>query len=148
MRLPHEDPYHCNCFAIDATYTGYLKDQLLNNGYHDPFQEDHGQLFGLATNIDDKLQFHLKTMPNGRIEAELEPQTKFVEHLNQEYSSPAHFQVKQVLDMLHIPYQQIQVSFHCLSGKIKKPSKTTSVIGAILVGIGVIAALAIVFSKK
>jgi len=148
MSQHHDDPHHCNCFAIDARYTDYLKDQLLNNGYHDPPQEDHGQLYGLATNIDEVLQFHLKTMPNGRIEAELEPQTQFVEHLNQKYSSPAHFQVKQVMDMLHIPYQQIQVSFHCLSRKIKRPSKTTSVIGAVIAVVGLIAALAILFSKK
>ena len=131
MSQTHEDPYHCNCFAIDVRYANYLRDQLLTNNYFDPLQEDHGQLYGLAANIDETLQFHLKTMPNGQIEAEIEPQTQFLEHLDQNYSSPAHSQVKQVLDTLNIPYSQIRNSYHCLSAKIKKPKQTTSVVGLI-----------------
>ena len=145
------DPFHCNCFAIDPRNSGVLHTNLLNNEFFNPVQENHGQTFGLAKNLDNTLQFHIKTMPNGKIEAEIEPQTQYVEHLNQNYSSPAHFQVKQILDTFRIPYRQISSSVACLSRKIKRPSKTTSVVGVIVgvaIGITVLAGLAAILSKK
>jgi len=141
------DPFHCNCFAIDPRYSVVLQTNLLNNGFFNPIQENHGQTLGLAKNIDDTLQFHIKTMPSGKIEAEIEPQTKYVEHLNQNYSSPAHFQVKQVLDTLRIPYRQISSSITCISGKIKRPSKTTSVVGAV-VGVIALIGLFVLIAKR
>ena len=142
-----EDQFHCSCFSIDPRYTEALQANLLNNGFFNPFQENHGQTFGLAKNLDETLQFHLKTMPNGKIEAEIEPQTKYVEHLNQNFSSPAHFQVIQILDAFRIPYRQISSSVACLSAKIKRPSKTTSVVGAIVGVIVVIGLLALIAKK-
>jgi len=142
-----EDPYHCNCFVVDPQYSEILKNGLIQNGFFNPFQENHGQTFGLAKNLDKTLQFHLKKMPDGKIEAEIEPQTQFIEHLNQKFSSPAHFQVKQVLDALRIPYTQISHSFTCLSGKIKRPSTTTSVVG-IIVGAIVVVGLIAILSKR
>jgi len=141
------DPFHCNCFAIDPGYAGILQTNLLNNGFFNPIQENHGQTFGLATNIDKTLQFHIKTMPNGKIEAEVEPQIKYIEHLNQNYSSPAHFQVKQVLDAFKIPYRQISSSITCLSGKIKRPSKTTSVVGIVVGAVVAVGLIALLFRK-
>ncbi|HJU12921.1 MAG TPA: hypothetical protein VJ792_00500 [Candidatus Nitrosotalea sp.] len=148
MNQNQEDPYHCNCFAIELGYSEQLKNQLLQNGFFDPIQENHGQLYGLATNIDDVLQFHMKTMPDGQIEAEVEPQTQFMEHLNQEYSSPAHFQVKQVLDALHIPYRQLSSSVHCMLRQIKRPSKTTKVVGVIVGAIALVGLLAVLLSDR
>lgn len=142
-----EDECHCNCFAIDPRNSGVLQTNLLNNEFFNPFQENHGQTFGLAKNLDDTLQFHLKAMPNGKIEAEIEPQTQYVEHLNQNYSSPAHFQVKQILDTFRIPYRQISSSVTCLSGKIKRPSTTTSVVG-VVVGVIVLVGLIALIAKK
>ena len=141
------DPSHCNCFAIDPRYAGILQSNLLNNGFFNPLQENHGQTFGVATNIDKTLQFHMKAMPNGKIEAEIEPQTQFVEHLNQSYSSPAHFQVKQVLDAFRIPYRQISSSVACFSGKIKRPPNPTSVVGVIVGALVAVGLLAILFRK-
>ena len=141
------DPFHCNCFAIDPGYAEILQTSLLNNGFFNPIQENHGQTFGLATNIDKTLQFHIKTMPNGKIEAEIEPQTKYVEHLNQKYSSPAHFQVKKVLDVFKIPYRQVSSSVACISSKIKRPSKTTSVVG-VVVGVAIAVGLLVLLSRK
>ena len=146
-----EDPYHCNCFVIDQQYSEILKNGLIQNGFFNPFQENHGQTFGFAQNLDSTLQFHLKKMPDGKIEAEIEPQTQFIEHLNQKFSSPAHFQVKKVLEILKIPYTQISNSVVCLAGKIKRPLQTTSVVKVIVVvavGITVLVGLAAIFSKK
>ena len=142
-----EDPYHCNCFTISPEYSDLLESGLAQGGYFQPPQENHGQKFGLATNIDETLQFHIKAMPDGKIEAEIEPQIKFIEHLNQEYSSPAHFQVKQVLDALRIPYREISHSLTCLSGKIKRPSKTTSVVGVIVGAIALVGLLAVLAKR-
>ncbi len=141
------DPFHCNCFAIDPRHSVVLQTNLLNNGYFNPFQENHGQTFGLARNLDDTLQFHIKTMPNGKIEAEIEPQTQYVEHLNQNYSSPAHFQIKQVLDAFKIPYRQISSSVACISGKIKRPPNATSVVGVIVGALVVVGLFAILFRR-
>lgn len=148
MRQSQEDPYHCNCFAIETTHSGHLKDQLLQNGFFDPIQENHGQVYGLATNLDDVMQFHMKTMPDGQIEAEVEPQTQFVEHLNQEYSSPGHYQVKHVLDALHIPYRQISTSLQCMAGQIKRPSTTTKVVTAVIGVVALVGLLAVLFSDR
>ena len=142
-----EDPYHCNCFAISPESSDLLQQSLIQNGYFQPPQENHGQKFGLATNIDETLQFHIKTMHDGKIEAEIEPRIKFIELLNQKYSSPAHFQVKQVLDALRIPYREISHSLTCLSGKITRPSKTTSVVG-VIVGAIALVGLLVVLAKR
>lgn len=141
------DPFHCNCFAIDPRYAEILQTSLLGNGFFNPLQENHGQTFGLAINLDKTLQFHIKTMPTGKIEAEIEPQTKYVEHLNQKYSSPAHLQVKQVLDAFKIPYRQVSSSVACLSGKIKRPSKTISVVG-VVVGVIAVVGLLVLLSRR
>ncbi len=143
----HEDPYHCNCFVINPQNSEFLRTQLLVNRFFNPFQENHGQTFGLAKNIDGTLQFHIKTMPNGKIEAEIEPQTQYVEHLNKENRSTEHNYVKEVLDKLKIPYRQITSSFTCLSAQIKRPSKTTSVVGAAL-GVLIVVGLLAILSKK
>ena len=142
-----EDPYHCNCFAISPEHSDLLEQNLTKQGFFQSPQENHGQKFGLATNIDETLQFHIKTMPDGKIEAEVEPRIKFIEHLNQKFSSPAHFQVKQVLDTFRIPYTQISNSLTCLSGKIKRPSKTTSVVG-VVVGVIAFVGLLAVLAKR
>lgn len=143
----NEDPYHCNCFRVDPQHSEILETGLIENGFFNPLQENHGQTFGLATNVDETLQFHLKKMPDGKIEAEIEPRIKFIEHLNQKYSSPAHFQVKQVLDTLRIPYTQISYSTACIVGKIKRPSKTTSVVSVVIGGLAVVGILALLMKK-
>ena len=144
---PCDDPYHCNCFVISPSHSYYLQNELLKGGYHNPLQEDHGQIFGLAANVDETMQFHIKVMPKGQIEAEIEPQTQFLEHLNQNYSTPAHFHVQNVLDSLRIPYQIIQNSIHCMENVIRKPPQTTSVIGAIIAGVVIVGLLGVVLAE-
>ena len=125
------DQYHCNCFSIDTRYIASLRQQLLNEGYFVPMHEDHGQVFGLAKNLDNTMQFHIKVMPNGRIEAEIEPRTDYLEHLNQQYSSPGHHYVKELLDRYRIPHGKHFHSLACMFGTIKKPETTTSVAGIV-----------------
>lgn len=143
-----DDPYHCNCFKIQTTHTVYMHEQLLNNQFFDPPQENHGQVFGLAKNLDQVMQIHVKVMPTGNIEAEIEPSIRYVEHLNQNYSTPAHYHVKQILDVLRIPYETICASRKCLEGRIHKPTKTTSVLAVLIGGLMILGLIAALVSKK
>ena len=142
-----DDPYHCNCFKIQQSHFNYLRSKLIENKFFNPPQENHGQVFGLAKDLNEKMQVHVKVMPNGNIEAEVEPSIRFIEHLDQSYSSPAHNHVKSILDALRVPYEVICMSRKCLEGRIKMPTKTTSVI-ALLFGVIVVLGAIVVLAKK
>ncbi len=48
-----EDPHHCKCFSIKSIQE--FKDILLDLGFKDGFQENHGQVYGYALRVEDKL---------------------------------------------------------------------------------------------
>ena len=122
-----EDPHHCRCFFINNDYVDDFKNFLLDSGFKDEFQEDHGQLYGYVLRVKDQLQFHIKVMPDGNIESEMEPPPAYpAAHLNPEHSYSAHKETKQVLRLSRIGYSVVSpIPDSCIHRKIKKPNKPT-----------------------
>lgn len=121
------DPHHCRCFSIHAQNIENFRNALLYFGFKDEFQEDHGQVFGYVLRVSDKLQLHVKVMPNGGIESEMEPPPAYpAAHLNPEHSYSAHKETEQILRLSRIQYGVIsQIPHTCICPKIKKPYKPT-----------------------
>ena len=93
-----QDQHHCSCFSIKPEDIDDLKNQLEDLGFEDEFQEDHGQVFGLILRVADDLQLHIKVMPDGMIEGEMEPPPAYPgAHLNPEHSYSAHKEIKEIL---------------------------------------------------
>lgn len=141
------DPHHCRCFSIYAPDIENFRAALLYFGFKDELQEDHGQVFGYVLRVKDKLQLHVKVMPDGGIESEMEPPPAYpAAHLNPEHSYSAHQETEQVLRLSRIRYGVIpEIPHTCIYRKIKKPYKPTHAAGFALAGIGV--ALAVILAK-
>jgi len=94
MYLPkiQNDPHHCMCYSIDPLDIDDFENELRDLGFHYPLlDQEKGQILSLVlTNGDDK-QIHIKVLPDGQIEAEIEPTSKYpFAHLNQKHSYSVH----------------------------------------------------------
>ena len=137
-----EDLHHCKCFKIVESL-GSAKKKLENIGFKPQiFEDNHGQVFGLALRFGEYEQIHVKAMSDGEIEAEIEPPPAYPgAHLNKEHSYSAHQELELVLNrvgILHI--RNIRTPITCVQRIIKKPIKPTHAV-KIVVGV----ALAVVF---
>lgn len=141
------DPHHCRCFSIHSKDIEEFRIQLEERGFVDEFQEDHGQVFGRILRVEDKLQLHIKVMPDGSIEGEMEPPPAYPgAHLNPVHSYSAHKEIHEVLtQFVNVPsYVQRDVPSTCKNPIIKKPdnpthAKTIAAVG--LAGVGIAALL-------
>lgn len=114
------------------------------------FEDDHGQVFGLSFRINEYEQIHIKPMPDGIIEAEIEPPPSYPgAHLNPEHSYSAHNELEIFLNHAGIRYsRRTRIPLTCIQRVIKKPVKpshiATIVVGAVLViaVVGIFAVLA------
>ncbi len=91
------------------------------------FQEDHDQLYGYALGVEDVLQFHIKIIPDGRIESEMKPPSTYpIIHRNQEHNYSTHKQTEQILRRSQAEYSIARmVSDTCYHTKIIKPNNPT-----------------------
>jgi len=138
------DEHHCRCFKINPNDIELCKERLIELGFEAPVaEENHGQVFGLRRKLLELLQIHLKVMPNGAIEAELEPPPEYPgAHLNQLHSYSPHDGIPVLLEHIGIQYAIIQpVPNTCHLPKIIDPDKPLKwweilIIGLAAVGIG------------
>lgn len=130
-----EDPHHCKCFSIKNIKD--FENIILDYGFKNEFQENHGQVYGYVLRVEDKLQHHIKVMPDGNIESEMEPPPAYpAAHLNQKHSYSAHPETKKILDEVGIEYEIItQIPTTCLKRKIEKPDNPTHAVGFAVAGI-------------
>ncbi len=130
-----DDPHHCRCFFVKDTQC--FEDILLDFGFQDELQEDHGQLYGYVLRVSDKLQHHIKVMPDGNIESEMEPPPAYpAAHINQEHSYSAHKETRQVLRLARVDYDVISpIPDTCKNRKIKKPDSPTHAAEFVVAGI-------------
>ena len=118
-----DDPHHCRCFSIDPEDIEDFKVQLEDLGFYDELEEDHGQEFGRVLRMGDKLQLHIKVMPDGEIEGEMEPPPAYPgAHLNQEHSYSAHKEIEEILSKhTNVTYYvERQIPSTCKKPIIKK----------------------------
>lgn len=138
----NEDRHHCRCFKATEELAS-AKQKLEKVGFKPQiFEDDHGQVFGLALRLEEYQQIHIKFMSDGEIEAEIEPPPSYPgAHLNSEYCYSAHQELEQVLQYAKISYGRKRLTpITCIRREIKKPEKPTH-IGTIVLGV----ALAIAF---
>jgi len=123
------DPHHCHCFKLLEPHFDLLLKKLESNGFEDKLQFQNGQLFGLIKDINEEEQIHIKLMPSGQIEAEIEPSHNFpFAHLNQKHSYSGHNQIQHLLKQFGIPYiRNWSIPLSCLKPIIVKPFKPTHV---------------------
>ena len=110
-------------------------------GFKEPFlQENHNQFFGFTKRLDEYIQVHVKLLKNNCIESEMEysPDYPFA-HLNEEHSYSAHYEIKEILDSMIIPYSyQTNPPTSCLRRKIVQalnPTHASAIVLGALVGI-------------
>ena len=142
--LEKEDPHHCRCFVIDEELKKFhTKLQNLDFGYQ-IFENNHGQVFGLTKRLDEYSQVHVKVMPNGEIESEIEPPPEYPgAHLDLENSYSAHRQVQEILQLISTPYNlKGRIPTTCIQPVIKKLENPTH-ITTIVAGVALVAVFAV-----
>ena len=138
------DEHHCRCFKISPSDIEKCKTKLVKLRFEEQIlEEDHGQVFGLKRKILEILQIHFKVMPDGIIEAELEPPPEYpLAHINQIHSYSPHDGMSPLLGLLGIKYEIIPpVPKTCHLPTIIDPDKPLKwweivIIGVAAVGIG------------
>lgn len=143
----NNDLHHCHCFFISEDFHKTFKTKLEGIGFKDPFlQENHDQFFGLTKRLDEYTQIHVKLLKNNCIESEMEypPDYPFA-HINEEHSYSAHYEIKEILDSMTIPYSyQTNPPTSCLRRKIIKalnPSHAGAIALGLLAGIVIVGLL-------
>ncbi len=90
------------------TWVEDVKAVLSAEGFYQPLQEwKPGQVFGLAKNLDDSWQLHVRGFRDGPrewVESEIEPQWIYLEHLNAEHRVSGSIHLIQILNKHGIPY--------------------------------------------
>ena len=146
------DPHHCKCFFVDKNKIEDFRKILLDFGFYDEFQENHGQLYGYVFRVEDKLQLHIKVMSNGCIESEMEPAVAYpAAHLNPKHSYSAHKETMQILQLARIGYTVTsEIPDTCVNPKIIEPINPTHASGfaaGIILGIATYAILKKLFDE-
>jgi hypothetical protein len=142
-----EDPHHCTCFRVEEDLVS-CKAKLEKIGCKPQIlEENHGQVFGLTFRINEYEQIHIKSMPDGIIEAEIEPPPDYPgAHLNPEHSYSAHNELGIVLSQAGIQYgRRVKTPLTCIQRVIKKPVKPTHVV-TIVVGVVLVIAFVGIFA--
>ena len=146
------DTHHCHCIKIFESHFDLFKEKLESNGFEDKIQIQKGQLYGRIKKINADEQIHIKVMPSGQIEAEIEPSHDFpMAHLNQKHSYSAHNQLLELLHQFGIPYvKNWSIPLSCIKPVIVKPFKPTHVkviVGAVI-AVTLVGVLAYALSKS
>lgn len=119
------DRHHCRCHKVATYRIRKLRDSMIALGFERVPEEDHGQVFGMRLRLSELEHLHVKVMPNGRIEAEIEPSPEYpLAHINQKHSYSAHSAVIEMLARCDIRYRtDHDVPPTCLDPIIERPSK-------------------------
>lgn len=118
------DQHHCRCFSIDRGRVELFRDMLHALGFEKQIAEmPHGQAWGLRLKTSENEQIHIKAMPDGRIESEMETQPEYpADHLNQAHSYSPHRYLGRLLRELRIPFRRVRdVPHTCWRPVIDRP---------------------------
>ena len=121
------DRHHCRCHRVSSYRIRKLEDKLTSLGFERVLEEDHGQTFGRRLRLSEYEQLHIKVMPNGWIEAEIEPPPEYpIAHINQKHSYSAHHAVIDTLGKCGIRFRTVHdVPPTCKDPVVDRPSKPT-----------------------
>ena len=115
---------------------------MRRSGFERVLEEYHGQVFGLRLLLSRREQLHVKVMPDGPVEAEIEPPPEYpFAHINRKHSYSAHRQVGRILRGCGIRFRTTRtVPRTCLRPIIDRPdnpSHWTAI--ALWIGAGAVA---------
>ena len=122
------DRHHCRCFSVGRNGVNPLRDRLRGLGFGEQILEmNHGQAWGLRLKTSEFEQIHIKAMPDGRIESEMEMQPEYpADHLKQAHSYSPHRHLGRLLRDLRIPFQSVRdVPRTCRRPVIDRPKNPT-----------------------
>lgn len=122
------DRHHCRCYSVDKSRVALLRDMLRGLGFEKQIaEEDHGQAWGLRLKTSGTEQIHIKAMPDGRIESEMEPQPEYpAAHIKQAHSYSPHRSLGSLLRELRIPFRSVRdVPRTCRRPVIDRPENPT-----------------------
>ena len=68
-----QDMHHYKCHRVDLASIPELNASMRRSGFEQVPERNHGQIFGLRRLLSRREQLHVKVMPDGLIEAEIEP---------------------------------------------------------------------------
>lgn len=133
-----QDKHHCRCHRVARSSIPELEAAMRSSGFEGVPEMDHGQVFGLRLLLSRREQLHVKVMPDGLIEAEIEPPPAYpLAHINPRHSYSAHGQVARLLRRWGMRFKTAQaVPRTCLEPAIDKPDNPSHW-SAIALGIGV-----------
>ena len=119
-----QDKHHCRCHRVARSDIPELEASLRRSGFEWVLEEDHGQVFGLRILLSRREQLHIKVMPDGLVEAEIEPPPEYpLAHINQKHSYSAHDQVNRILRECGIRFLTARaVPRTCLQPVIDRPN--------------------------
>lgn len=133
------DRHHCRCFWIGRREIRRFRDLLAGIGFEEQLlEENHGQVFGMRRTISEQEQVHIKVMPDGWIESEIEPPPEYpLAHVNPAHSYSSHDEVLGILHECRIGFRMVaDVPEPCLNPTVKRPNKPThwkTIVGAVSV---------------
>ena len=136
------DSHHCHCFKVmSLSYETIL--EMEQEGFKEQiFEEDHGQIFSRTKRLDEHTQIHLKILPDGTVESEIEYSPDYpIAHLNPTHSYSAHKETRKILNEFSIAYKlKSAIPTTCIQPKIVKaidPIHWTG-LAALVIGVSVL----------
>lgn len=120
------DRHHCRCFWVGRRRIRRFRARLVGIGFEEQLlEENHGQVFGMRRKISEQEQVHIKVMPDGWIESEVEPTPEYpLAHVNSAYSYSSHDAVRDILRECGIRFRMVaDVPSSCLNPTVVRPGK-------------------------
>lgn len=148
------DPHHCRCFRVRKSDILTYKTGLESLGFRETsLQLDQGQLFELVRSDGNGKQMHIRIMPLGQIESEIEPSPSYpFAHLNPLHSYSAHLELEQIFrKWIRISYKRrIRMPITCFKRVIVEPQSPTYIVTFVFVIIAVVVICYVIYrlSKK
>lgn len=133
------DRHHCKCFWIGRRGISRFRYLLAGIGFEEQLlEENHGQVFGMRRKLSEEEQVHIKVMPDGWIESEVEPPPEYpLAHVNQAHSYSSHDAVLGILHECGMEFRMVaDVPKSCLNPAVVRPNKPThwtKIVGAVFV---------------
>ena len=135
-----QDEHHCRCYRVAQASIPKLGAAMRRSGFERVLEENHGQIFGLRHLLSKREQLHVKVMPDGLVEAEIEPPPEYpFAHINQKHSYSAHGQVARILRECRIMFRTVravpQTCLHPVIDRPDNPSHWTAI--ALVIGVAI-----------
>ena len=122
------DRHHCRCFWVGRRGISRFRALLAGIGFEEQVLEaNHGQVFGMRRKMSEQEQVHIKVMPDGWLESEIEPPPEYpLAHVNPAHSYSSHDAVRGILHECGMEFRMVaDVPRSCLNPTVVRPYRPT-----------------------